>query len=163
MNKGRELHSYDYVNHPYERVSEAISKDAQAIFQSATKAAASRAQSVASQLRVEMGGIAVQADIKISVRNIEVKAPEAMTAPVTRLHLKWEAMTLPHLFPLMNAELSIYRLTATESQLEFKGFYQPPLGPLGKAVDAVIGHRIAEASVHQFVTDVAEHLRRTLG
>jgi hypothetical protein len=58
-----------------------------------------------------MGGIAVEADIKISVRNIEVKAPEAMTAQVTRLHLEWEAVTLPHLFPLMNAELSIYRLT----------------------------------------------------
>jgi hypothetical protein len=62
----------------------------------------------------------------------------------------------------MNAELSFYRLTDTETQFEFKGFYQPPLGPLGKAIDAVIGHRIAEASVHQFVTNVAEYLQRTL-
>jgi hypothetical protein len=163
MSKGRELHYYDYVNHPYERVREAICKDPLAVFQSATKAAASRARSIASELSVEIGGIAIEADIKVSVRNIEVKTREAITGPVTRLQLGWEAVTLPRLFPLMNAELSIYPLTASETQLDFKGLYQPPLGPLGKAVDAIIGHRIAEVSVHQFVSDVAGYLRRTLG
>jgi hypothetical protein len=69
---------------------------------------------------------------------------------------------MPHLFPLMKAEISIYPLTATETQLDFSGFYQPPLGPLGKAVNAIIGHRIAEVSVHRFVGDVAGYLRQAL-
>jgi hypothetical protein len=63
----------------------------------------------------------------------------------------------------MKAELSIYPLTATETQLDFRGFYEPPFGTLGKAVDAMVGHRIAEVSVDRFVNDVAGYLRRTLG
>jgi hypothetical protein len=63
----------------------------------------------------------------------------------------------------MKAELSIYPLTATETQLDFKGQYEPPLGPLGKAVNAMVGYRIAEVSVHRFVNDVAGYLRQTLG
>jgi hypothetical protein len=163
MSKGREIHCYDYVNHPYEQVRAALSEDAPSVFQSATKAAASRAQSVASELRIDVGGIAIEADIRVSVSNIEVKEREGMTGPVTRLQIEWEAAKMPRLFPLMKADLSIYPLTATETQLDFEGLYEPPLGPLGKALNAVVGHRIAEASVHRFVTDVAEHLRRTLG
>jgi hypothetical protein len=159
MSKGREIHCYDYVNHPYDQVRDALSKDAIALFQSATKAAASRARSVASELRIDVGGIGIGADIRVSVKSIEVKDREAMADPVTRLQLEWEAATMPGLFPLMKAELSIYPLTATETQLDFKGFYEPPLGPLGKAVNAMVGHRIAEVSVHRFVRDVAGHLR----
>jgi hypothetical protein len=162
MSKGSEIRSYDYVNHPYEQVRERLTKDAPALFQAATKAAASRAQSVASGLRVEIAGIGVQTDIKISVKNIEQTHSEAMSSPVTKLQVEWEAANMPHLFPLMKAEISLYPLTSTETQLDFWGLYEPPLGALGKAVNAIVGHRIAEASVHRFVSDVAEYLRRAL-
>jgi hypothetical protein len=162
MSKGCKIRCYDYVNHPYEQVRDALSKDALAVFQSATKAAASRARSIASALRVDIGGIGVEADIRISVKNIEEKAPEAMPAPVTRLQLEWEAARTPRLFPLMKAELFIYPLTATETQLDFVGLYEPPLGALGKAVNAIVGHRIAEVSVHHFANDVAGYLRQAL-
>jgi hypothetical protein len=162
MSKGREIHCYDYVNHPYELVRGALSKDAPAVFQSATKAAASRAQSIASELRIDIGAIGIEADIRVSVKNVEVKDRKAMSGPATRLQLEWEAVRMPRLFPLMKADLSIYPLTATETQLDFKGLYEPPLGPLGKAVNAMVGHRIAEVSVHRFVSDVAEYLRKTL-
>ena len=59
----------------------------------------------------------------------------------------------------MNAELSVYPLTPTETQLDFLGRYEPPLGILGGALDAMVGHHIAQASVHRFVTDVAKYLR----
>jgi hypothetical protein len=162
MSKGREIRFYDYVNHPYERVRDALRRDSLAVFQSATKAAASRAQSVAAELHVDIGGIGVKSDIRISVKNIEEKIEPAAATTATRLHLEWEAASLPRLFPLMKAELSIYPLTATETQLDFLGFYEPPLGAVGKAVNAIAGHRIAEASVHRFVNDVAGYLRETL-
>ena len=76
--------------------------------------------------------------------------------PATRLLLEWEAATKPGLFPLMKAELSIYPLTPTETQLDFLGLYEPPFGPVGKAMNAIVGHRIAEVSVHRFISDVAE-------
>lgn len=162
MNTGREIRCFDYVNHPYEEVRDAISKDAPTLFQSATKAAASRAQSVASELRVNIGGIAVATDIAISVKKIEEKISEAAAKPITRLQLEWESANMPHLFPFMQAELDIYALTATETQLDFFGVYQAPLGALGKALNAMAGHSIAEAAVHRFVNDVAGYLRASL-
>src|SRR4029077_1288218 len=50
MSTGRELRSYHYVNRPYQCVRDALRQNALTIFQSATKAAASRAQSIAAKL-----------------------------------------------------------------------------------------------------------------
>ena len=160
--KGRKIRCYDYVNHPYDRVRDALKENALTVFRSATKTAASRAQSVAAELHVDFGGIGVKTDIKIAVKSIQEKVADSASTPTTRLLLEWEAATMPRLFPLMKAELSIYPLTSTETQLDFSGIYQPPLGPVGKTMNAIVGHRIAEASVHRFVSDVAEYLRQTL-
>jgi hypothetical protein len=62
----------------------------------------------------------------------------------------------------MQGELSVYPLTATETQLDFRGTYTPPFGALGKTMNAIILHRIAEASVHRSVNDVGGYLRQTL-
>jgi len=162
MSKGFEIRCYDYVNHPYEKVRDALKREALDVFQRATKTAASRAQSVAAELHVDLGGIGVKADIRISVKDVEEKATDAASGPTTRLRLEWEAATAPVLFPLMKAELSAYPLTSTETQLDFLGLYEPPFSALGMAMNAVAGHRIAEASVHRFINEVAEYLRQAL-
>ena len=95
----REIRCFDYVNRPYAQVRDALSKDAPSLFRSATKAAASRAQSVASELHVDVGGIGVEADIHISVSRIEEKQSEAISGPVTIVEIEWEAATMPRLFP----------------------------------------------------------------
>ena len=76
--------------------------------------------------------------------------------------LEWEATTMPGLFPLMKAELCIYPLTPTETQLDLFGHYEPPFGMVGKAMNAIAGYRIAEVSVHRFLSDVAGYLRQTV-
>lgn len=162
MTKGREIRVYDYVNHPYEPVRDALRQNALTVFQSATKAAASRVQTVAAELHVDLGGVSVKTDISISVKKIEEEIQNALPAPATRLLLEWQAATLPRLFPLMKAELAVYPLTATETQLDLSGFYEPPFGTVGKAMNAIVGHRIAEVSVHHFIAEVASYLRHSL-
>jgi len=162
MSKGRKIRCYDYVNHPYEQVRDALRRDALTVFQSATKAAASRAQSIAAELHVDIGGMGIKTDIRISVKNVEEKVLDARSTPATRLLLEWEAATMPRLFPLMKGELSIYPLTATETQLDFSGLYEPPFGAAGKVMNAIVGHRIAEVSIHRFISDVAGYLRQAL-
>ena len=132
------------------------------MFQSATKAAASRARSIAAELHVDFGGIGVKPISGFPSRTSRRQVRDAVANPATRLQLEWEAAAMPRLFPLMKAELSIYPLTATETQLDFSGLYEPPLGAVGKAVNAIVGHRIAEVSVHRFIGDVAEYLRQAL-
>ena len=157
----REIRSYDYLNHPYEQVREVLRKDAAIVFHSATKSAVSRAKSVAAELHVDVGGVGVKADINVRVKNIDDRAGTT-GSPATRLLLEWEAATMPALFPFMNAELSVYPLTATETQLDFLGHYEPPLGAFGKAINAMVGYRIAEASVHRFISEIAQYLRQSL-
>ena len=152
----REIRSFDYVNAPFARVRAALTRDASAVFRSATQAAAGRTHSVASALHVEIAGIEFGKEIEISVQELE---GEPAVTNVTRLQLEWKAVRAPGLFPMMKAELAIYPLTSTETQLDFSGRYEPPLGWLGTAVDAALGHRIAEASVHRFVAEVAHYLR----
>ena len=162
MNTGQKIRSYDYVNHPYEKVRDALSREPLVVFQAATKNAANRAHSLASELSIDLGGVKLGADISISVKDAVHVPASATTGPSTLIHLEWEAANRPHLFPFMKAELAIYPLTGTETQLDFSGSYQPPLGVLGSAVNAVVGHRIAEGSVHRFISAVAEHLRTSL-
>ena len=153
---------YDYVNHPYDKVRAAIDSDANEVFRNATKVAALRAKSVASELHVNIAGIEVGADIEITVKSIE-ETQTTVTAPeTTRIELEWEAAKMPRLFPFMKAELAIYPLTSTETQLDLRGNYEPPLGIVGSVIDAAVGNRIAEASVHQFISDVAAYLRNEL-
>ena len=163
MSTARKIRSYDYVNQPYDRVRDALRQNALVVFQSATKAAASRAEAVAAELHVDFAGVGVKADIKIVVKDIAEKVGKTAASANTKLQLEWEAATLPRLFPFMRGELSVYPLTSTETQLDFSGMYEPPFGAVGKTVNAIAGHRIAEASVHQFIGDVAAYLRRVLG
>ena len=162
MSTGRKIRSYDYVNHAYDRVRDALKQNAVAVFQSATKAAASRAESVAAELHVDFAGIGVKADVKILVKGVEERPADDISSASMRLLVEWEAASLPRLFPLMQGELSAYPLTSTETQLDFLGTYEPPFGAVGKTMNAMALHRIAEASVHRFVSDVAGYLRQAL-
>ncbi len=155
MAKRPEVRSYDYVNKPYAQVRAALTEDALEVFRSATRAAADRARSLASELRVDLGGVEVGAQVDITIASVDEVAAAPGVTPTTRIRLGWKASRRPALFPVMDAVLSIYPLTSTETQLDFSGSYEPPLAALGAALDAVVGHRIAEASVQRFVADVA--------
>jgi hypothetical protein len=82
--------------------------------------------------------------------------------PAICLAIGWEASRTPALFPSMHLELSAWPLSSTDTQLEIAGEHRPPLGPVGKAIDAAIGHRIAEASVHHFLDDIVAQIGRDL-
>ena len=162
MKGRREVRSFDYVNQPYDRVRHVLTRDPLEVFRSATRAATSRVRSLASELRVSLAGIEVGAEVDIAVVDVEEVERAPTSGPATRLHLEWEAAKHPRLFPLMEGILSVYALTTTETQLDFSGRYDPPMGPLGDALDAAVLHRVAEASVHRFIRDVAHHLRDEL-
>ncbi|MEW6321857.1 MAG: hypothetical protein AB1635_12335 [Acidobacteriota bacterium] len=155
----QEIRSYDYVNRPYREVRDALAADPAAVFRAATRAAADRGRAVAGALKVRIGGLDVAADVVFTIGDVEEGTGGAVGGPFMRLPVSWEAAAHPAWFPLMDGVLTVYPLTSTETQLDFLGRYDPPLGVVGEAVDALVGHRIAEASVHRFIADVARYLR----
>jgi hypothetical protein len=161
MSEPRALRCYQYVNVPYERVRDAFRRDAVGIFHRATVAATSRAAEVVSTLRVGIGALEVGADVEIERREMREKT-SALGDRTTELDLAWTSASAPALFPSMQATLSLYALSANETQIDLDGRYQPPMGTIGNVVDALVGHRVAEASVLRFVQDVAAHLNAEL-
>lgn len=155
------IRCFDYVNHSYETVCEALASHSNEIFHEATKSAETRAESVAAGLHVKIAGVEFGKEILIEVKSyvdVESNRKKQMT-----VNLEWKAASESQLFPTMVAQLHVYPITGKETQLDLQGEYAPPFGILGKAIDAVIGHRIAEASVHHFVSEVADYLRKNIG
>jgi hypothetical protein len=128
-------------------------------FREATRVASARARSLAAELSTTIAGIDISAEIVCTVGSVLDESAGPYRTPAMRLPLSWQPARHPRLFPLMNAELAIYPLTATETQIDFCGHYEPPIGGVGIVLDAIVGHRIAEACVHRFIGDVAHHLR----
>lgn len=161
MSKAREIRCYDYVNHPYEKVRSLLGKDSLAVFKNATRSAADRADALAAEIHASIGAFEIGAEIDLKINRV-TEDEDGRAHPRTCIELEWAAAKAPRLFPVMKAELWLYPLTATETQLDFRGEYTPPLGPLGSAINALVGHKIAEASVHHVVKDVAEYLKKAM-
>jgi hypothetical protein len=154
--KRHELHAYDYVNHPYDRVREVVLADPLAIFAKATSATGTGAK-----LEVKIGALEVGADVAIAVTRITTARSPA-DKPATHLEIRWTAAKRPGLFPTLTATLALYPLSPTETQLDLSGTYEPPLGVAGEIVDAVAMHGVAVSSVANFVREVATYLRDAL-
>jgi hypothetical protein len=162
MSEPRTVRCYEYVNRPYESVRELLHREPLKLVQRATTSAAARAGSLIASLRVQFASIEIGVDVRVLVRRIRDLQTGPGNVPVTRVELEWEATRVPALFPAMLAEVSAQPLSATETQVDIEGSYWPPLGPVGNAIDAAVGHRIAEAAVHRLLADLLEQIRDEL-
>lgn len=153
-----QLRACDYVNRPYQEVRDLLFAGPLAFFHQATAGGRGDGLDVV-ELRAKAGPLTVGHEVAITAVTVEDgTSPEGR--PGERFVLEWEAVRRPALFPRMRATLTIYPLTATETQLDLAGTYDPPLGWLGDALDAIAMHKIAEESVNGFVHDVAARLRQ---
>lgn len=155
----RHLYYYEYVNGPYEDVVKLMRDHPERIFQPATDAAVTHAGQVVASLSVHAGRLEVGKEVIIDVGDFESDQHAA------RLRLRWRAIEHEALFPSMEAELEVTPLSEGAhplTQLALVGHYRPPLGLLGAVADAVIGHRVAEASVHRFVSETATRVEAEL-
>ena len=64
--------------------------------------------------------------------------------------IRWKASGATQLFPHMDAELVLSPL-GDSTHIEFRGVYTPPMGPVGALLDRVAMHRLAEATVRNFL------------
>ncbi|MBI1351749.1 MAG: hypothetical protein GC156_11605 [Actinomycetales bacterium] len=59
------------------------------------------------------------------------------------------------LFPELDGNLTLTPDTDETSSLELQGAYRPPLARVGGALDRLLLHRVAEATMRKFTRDVA--------
>jgi hypothetical protein len=70
---------------------------------------------------------------------------------MTSLPLTWEPTGHQGLLPRLEADLEVGPLGADRTQLAISARYRPPLGVVGQAIDRVLLHRVAEATVKDFL------------
>jgi len=162
MSEPTKLRCYAYLDRPYERVRELLRRQPLDLLQRATHSASARANSLAASLKVAVAGVEIGVVARTYLHRVKEDEAIAGLPPVTCLEFGWEASRTPAFFPAMRAELSVWPLTSTETQLEITGEYRPPLGVVGDALDAALGHRVAEAVVHRFLEDIVEEIRHEL-
>lgn len=89
-------------------------------------------------------------------KTVELRLGQALRGEnQTSIPLAWEATGPTRIFPSMTADLTLARLGPRISHLALSGAYEPPLGALGKAVDRLTLHRLAEATVKRFTDRIA--------
>jgi hypothetical protein len=71
------------------------------------------------------------------------------------LPISWRAAAAESLFPVMEADLEVAPLGPERTMLAMSARYRPPMGAFGRAIDRTILHRVAEATIKDFLDRVA--------
>ena len=86
---------------------------------------------------------------------VMVELGEPMRFPSrTVVPLRWRPTTGSRLLPALDADVEVAPLTPESTQLSMSARYVPPWGALGSAVDRALLHRVAEATVKDFLDRV---------
>lgn len=92
-----------------------------------------------------------------ATKRVQVVAlPPMLTASGYEIPIRWEA-TGPtgELFPTLDAILTLQPASERGTRLTLTGSYTPPFGRVGAALDAALLLRVARATIHAFLTDLA--------
>ncbi|MGD2060199.1 MAG: hypothetical protein PVF87_05010 [Acidimicrobiia bacterium] len=91
-------------------------------------------------------------EVKLEIGIAEIHA-YGLVYPV-----QWTATGAALLFPDLTADLILSSRGSEVTELTLKGTYQPPLGTLGKLADRTVLHRVAEATVKDWMDRLAAAL-----
>jgi hypothetical protein len=95
-------------------------------------------------------------------KQVEVKLREPIkTRNRTLIPLSWTATGASGLFPSLEADLELGGMGPARCQLSLSARYRPPFGSLGQVVDRALLHRVAEATVRDFVQRAAASLEHS--
>lgn len=115
-------------------------------------------------LDAEAGGQRLLAEVGFDVdasrrvdKEVEIEIGEPYAIPAkTMLPIAWKATAAERIFPQLEADIEIAPLGTSRTQLSISARYRPPLGPIGRALDRALLHRVAEATVKDFLDRVGE-------
>src|SRR5215204_7219527 len=90
-------------------------------------------------------------------RRVAVEIGQPVRFPsMTSLPLTWEPVGLEGVLPRLDADIELGSLGEDRTQLAISARYRPPLGAVGRTVDRVLLHRVAEATLKDFLDRLAQ-------
>jgi hypothetical protein len=92
-------------------------------------------------------------------RRVVLELGEPMRFPPrTVVPLRWRPASGGGLLPALDADIEVAPLSPRSTQLSMNARYVPPGGALGSAADRALLHRVAEATVKDFLDRVGATL-----
>jgi hypothetical protein len=104
--------------------------------------------------------LAVHAGRLRVARSVEVEVtPPTIYPGRCEICVAWKAAESAAFFPELGGVFELVAVGPAQSRLSFEASYDPPAGVLGQMADWALMHRVAEASVREFVRRTAESLQ----
>jgi hypothetical protein len=99
---------------------------------------------------LRVGALGVSKVVRVQARDLAEREGSAGLA------IRWE-VTGPGggLFPVLDADIRLHPADEQRTLLTLQGAYRPPLGALGQALDRAILHRVAAATIRNFLHSAA--------
>jgi len=113
--------------------------------------AVERAEPLLAEVGVGQGSLRVARRVTVRLGQ-PVRFPSKLALPMS-----WEPSGW--LLPKLDGELELGSLGKERTQLALSGNYEPPLGTVGRTADRLALHRIAEATIKDFLDRVAARLQ----
>lgn len=150
----RRLYFYEHVDRSVDDIVAALTEPGSGVFDTATRSAVAGVEELRGRLHVDVGGFEVGREV-----TVELGAPQTESYAVI-IPIHWRATRGAALFPSMTAHLEIAEIDdhLPLSQVSIIGAYHPPAGVAGALGDRLLGHRLAEAAVRHFVTELKSRL-----
>jgi hypothetical protein len=137
------------LDDPFEHVEAALLADPSSWVPGMARAAGELGEGLLAEV-----GFAVHDELRID-KEVEIWIGVAHHASrQTRLPISWKATGPGRLFPSLEADLEVAGIGPSRTQLAIGAQYDPPMGSLGRALDRALFHRVAEATIKDFLDRV---------
>jgi len=137
---------------PFEEVEEAILRSPPDWIPGVAREAEARGELLLAEVGVGSPGHRVEKQVQI-----ELGKPFRLASKTVR-PMEWRATGAEILFPSLEADLEVAALGGNRTQVSVSGRYRPPLGPVGNVIDRALLHRVAEATIKDFLDRLGETL-----
>lgn len=147
------LRSYVELNLPIAVVADALLRTPERWIPELASSAEERGDRLLGEVGFPVSGHQVGKKVEIELGQ-PVRTPGRTWLPIT-----WRATGPKGLFPSLEGELEVAALGPSLSQLGLSARYKPPFGLVGESLDRILLHRVAEATIRDFVERVGAALQ----
>jgi len=144
------LRAFVEISVPAEGAARVLKRMPQTLVESFATAAMDHGHTVMTEVGFDVGTTRVAQQVTIELGDA-VETPSRTWLPLT-----WRPASGSSLFPSLEGELEAAPLGKELTQIGLSARYKPPFGIVGSTLDRMFLHRVAEATVQDFVKRVGD-------
>jgi len=148
------VQDFQVVDQAFDAVAARLSGDADALLGGALDSASDEGE----KLRVRVGPPGWP---HLLAKSVQIdRGPVRVVDGRVLLAFSWSATSGGSLFPELDADLEAAPLGLGRTEVTLRARYEPPGGALGRSMDQILLHRVAESTLRAFLTRICDQLNR---